>query len=79
MAAPCEARFIERSMVPGAGLEPARPYGQGILSPQCLPFHHPGKGGVTVYGEGLVVNNRGDERVFCGPLITAQIEIATED
>ncbi len=31
-------------MVPGAGLEPARPYGQGILSPQCLPFHHPGIG-----------------------------------
>lgn len=25
----------------GAGLEPARCYQQGILSPQCLPFHHP--------------------------------------
>ena len=22
------------------GLEPTRPYEQGILSPQCLPFHH---------------------------------------
>ncbi len=30
-------------MVPGAGIEPARPCGQGILSPPCLPFHHPGK------------------------------------
>jgi hypothetical protein len=29
-------------MVPGAGLEPARPYGQGILSPKRLPFRHPG-------------------------------------
>ena len=28
--------------MPGAGLEPARHYWQGILSPQCLPFHHPG-------------------------------------
>jgi hypothetical protein len=25
----------------GAGFEPARGYPQGILSPQCLPFHHP--------------------------------------
>ena len=28
--------------MPGAGLEPARPYGQGILSPHRLPFRHPG-------------------------------------
>ena len=28
--------------MPGAGLEPARPYGQEILSLSCLPFHHPG-------------------------------------
>ena len=27
-------------MVPKAGLEPARPRGQWILSPQRLPFHH---------------------------------------
>ncbi len=33
---------LGRVVVPGAGLEPARPYGQGILNPQCLPFHHPG-------------------------------------
>ena len=29
-------------MVPRAGVEPARPYGQRILSPQRLPFRHPG-------------------------------------
>jgi hypothetical protein len=29
-------------MVPRAGVEPARPYGQWILSPQRLPFRHPG-------------------------------------
>jgi hypothetical protein len=28
--------------VPRAGLEPARPFGLGILSPLCLPFHHRG-------------------------------------
>lgn len=31
-----------RVLVPGAGLEPARSCDQGILSPRCLPFHHPG-------------------------------------
>ena len=31
-------------MVPGAGFEPARPCEQWILSPSCLPFHHPGGG-----------------------------------
>ena len=34
--------------VPGAGLEPARPRGQRILSPPCLPFHHPGRGAVSL-------------------------------
>ena len=28
-------------VVPGAGLEPARPFGQGILSPQRLPLPPP--------------------------------------
>ena len=32
-----------RQLVPGVGFEPTRPSkGQRILSPQCLPFHHPG-------------------------------------
>ena len=31
-----------RNTVPGAGLEPARPFGQRILSPLRLPFRHPG-------------------------------------
>ena len=30
------------SMVPEAGLEPARCLEQRILSPSCLPFHHSG-------------------------------------
>ena len=29
-------------MVPGAGLEPARPYRRGILNPLCLPIPPPG-------------------------------------
>ena len=33
---------IVSNMVPRAGLEPARPFGLGILSPLCLPFHHRG-------------------------------------
>ena len=31
-------------MVPGAGLEPARSYPRGILSPLCLPIPPPGPG-----------------------------------
>ena len=34
-------------MVPRAGVEPARPFGQRILSPQRLPFRHPGMLPVT--------------------------------
>ena len=30
-------------LVPRAGLEPARPFEQSILSAPCLPFHHPGE------------------------------------
>ena len=33
-------------MVPGAGLEPARPYERGILNPLCLPISPPGQRGV---------------------------------
>jgi hypothetical protein len=29
-------------VVPGEGIEPTRPFGQGILSPLRLPFRHPG-------------------------------------
>ena len=31
-------------MVPGAGLEPARSFPRGILSPLCLPIPPPGPG-----------------------------------
>jgi hypothetical protein len=30
-------------MVPGAGLEPARPLSRGILNPLCLPISPPGQ------------------------------------
>ena len=34
--------FIRSQLsVGGEGVEPSRPCGQGILSPPCLPFHHP--------------------------------------
>lgn len=39
-----ERDFSGVKMVPGAGLEPARPIGQRILSPLRLPFRHPGTG-----------------------------------
>ena len=35
-------------LVPGAGVEPARPEGQGILSPPRMPFRHPGAEGVSL-------------------------------
>src|SRR5680860_309136 len=41
-----ESRFCSSGayeLVPGAGLEPARPFEQSILSAPCLPFHHPGE------------------------------------
>ena len=37
------ASFLQ--LVPGAGFEPARPFGQWILSPPRLPFRHPGQSG----------------------------------
>ena len=37
-----------REMVPGAGLEPARPYERGILNPLCLPISPPGQRGILV-------------------------------
>ena len=35
-------KTVGKGMVPRAGVEPARPFGQRILSPQRLPFRHPG-------------------------------------
>jgi hypothetical protein len=37
------------NLVPGAGLEPARPFGQPFLRRPCLPFHHPDSA-ITVRG-----------------------------
>ena len=36
--------------MPGAGLEPARSYPRGILSPLCLPIPPPGPGRGAKYG-----------------------------
>ena len=35
--------FMKLLVVPGAGLEPAQPYGRGILSPLRLPISPPGQ------------------------------------
>src|SRR5688500_19043706 len=35
-------KTLREKLVPRAGVEPARPFGQRILSPQRLPFRHPG-------------------------------------
>ena len=40
-------KTLGKGMVPRAGVEPARPFGQRILSPQRLPFRHPGLLSVT--------------------------------
>ena len=40
-------KTVGKGMVPRAGVEPARPFGQRILSPQRLPFRHPGMLSVT--------------------------------
>ena len=39
-----------QGMVPGAGVEPARPRGHWILSPAWLPLHHPGPDPLTIPG-----------------------------
>ena len=41
-------KTLGKGMVPRAGVEPARPFGQRILSPQRLPFRHPGMLSVTL-------------------------------
>ena len=41
---PCCRQSGEAGVVPAAGVEPARPCGQGILSPSCLPAPPRGHG-----------------------------------
>lgn len=43
-------------MVPAAGLEPARPYGQQILSLQRIPFRHAGSVFLTILPPYLDIN-----------------------
>jgi hypothetical protein len=52
-------------LVPGAGVEPARPEGQGILSPPRMPFRHPGIGVVSLsHG---ITSRKIAELSFVGP------------
>ena len=46
-------------MVPGAGLEPARGFPRGILSPLCLPIPPPGLGALFYLISSLDKLNRG--------------------
>jgi predicted membrane protein len=40
---------INRGVVPGAGIEPARYFYRGILSPLCLPISPPGLSVYVIY------------------------------
>ena len=46
-------------MVPGAGLEPARPYERGILNPLCLPISPPGHRGYLYYYKLVMLSEYG--------------------
>ena len=39
---------VNEGVVPGAGIEPARYFYRGILSPLCLPISPPGLSGYEV-------------------------------
>src|SRR5262249_20538699 len=47
-----------QGMVPGAGVEPARPRGHWILSPAWLPLHHPGPAPLYIFLAGSVYSHR---------------------
>ena len=55
--------------VPGAGFEPARPCEQWILSPPCLPFHHPG--GSDEPNLGLMARKRLRRLLSLGAIVAA--------
>ena len=62
---------LREGVVPGAGLEPARPFGQEILSLQCLPIPPPGLG---TSGGGILAGTARKEmeaRVGIEPAYTA--------
>src|SRR5580700_588551 len=69
----CEGR---RFLVPGAGVEPAHPEGQGILSPPRMPFRHPGTGGVSV-SHGFKCCKIALEAVTIGKLLEGQSMVVT--
>ena len=53
-------------MVPRAGVEPARPFGQRILSPQRLPFRHPGMLSVTLMYQSFALFAKLSKSSSCG-------------
>ena len=55
-AASLEDVKTDGDMVPRAGVEPAPPFGERILSPQRLPFRHPGTVFVTPILPGFCVS-----------------------
>ncbi len=50
---------FKKFVVPEVGVEPARPYGQGILSPQRLPFRHSGSSDHHHSGEPRAISDFG--------------------
>ena len=57
-------------MVPGAGLEPARSYPRGILSPLRLPISPPGQGELCLFVLGGWGRNRTGVHGFAGRCMT---------
>src|SRR5262249_36036999 len=57
-------------MVPGAGVEPARPHGHWILSPAWLPLHHPGPDSIYVFLAASVYNHP----TLCRPVDRLEVQ-----
>src|ERR1044072_1863553 len=51
-------KTLRKGLVPRAGVEPARPFGQRILSPQRLPFRHPGVLSVTRFYQAFPLSTK---------------------
>jgi hypothetical protein len=57
-------------VVPGAGIEPARPFSLGILSPLCLPVSPPGQSRIVAEKSGGGGRNRTGVHGFAGRCMT---------
>jgi hypothetical protein len=60
-----DVKTLGKGMVPRAGVEPARPFGQRILSPQRLPFRHPGMLSVALILPSLSFFSTGASSAAC--------------